>query len=186
MSEKNLRNEQRVEVAGKNVRGKIAYIEMTTFASGKWVGVILDEPKGKNNGSIKGTQYFTCAENHGMFVRPTQLVLLDDAGNPMEESLEERQPRSRLSSSRLSLAGSRQSLLGSRSQLVSPATERAPSNVGVEKKLSASPPDSLSTSKRASFVETGFLETLKPQFTPGQSLTSPAPTLTAEDKLSAL
>lgn len=49
-----------------------------------------------------------------------------------------------------------------------------------------SPPDSSLASKRASFVETGFLETLRPQFTPGQSLTSPSPALTAEDKLHAL
>lgn len=33
-----------------------------------------------------------------MFVRPTQLVLLDDGGNPIEmQSPEEKQPRSRLS-----------------------------------------------------------------------------------------
>lgn len=40
-------------------------------------------------------------------------------------------------------------------------------------------------SKRASFVETGFLETLKPQFTPGQSLTSPspAPSSSTEEKI---
>lgn len=45
-----------------------------------------------------------------------------------------------------------------------------------------------SASKRASFVETGFLETLKPQFTPGQSLTSPspAPSSVAEDKFQNL
>lgn len=48
------------------------------------------------------------------------------------------------------------------------------------------PPDSIPPpSKRASFVETGFLETLKPQFTPGQSLTSPspAPSTATEDKI---
>lgn len=40
-----------------------------------------------------------------MFVRPTQVVLLDEAGNPMETSLEERQlPRSRLSRSVMSYA----------------------------------------------------------------------------------
>lgn len=45
-----------------------------------------------------------------------------------------------------------------------------------------SPPESnLPVSKRASFVETGFLETLKPQFTLGQSLISPA--VTTEDKI---
>lgn len=101
-----------------------------------------------------------------------------------------------LNSSRISLAGSRQSLSGSRSQLASPATDR-PSQVPVPigattqssiEKLSdrKSSPESLVTSKRASFIETGFLETLKPQFTPGQSLTSPSPALTAEEKLHAL
>lgn len=48
------------------------------------------------------------------------------------------------------------------------------------------PPDSIPPpSKRASFIETGFLETLKPQFTPGQSLTSPspAPSSSTEDKI---
>lgn len=39
-----------------------------------------------------------CPENHGMFVRPTQLILLDDAGNPVEEAAADEKPRtSRLS-----------------------------------------------------------------------------------------
>ncbi|XP_037036210.1 dynactin subunit 1 isoform X2 [Bradysia coprophila] len=211
MSEKNLKVGQKVEVVGKNVTGEIAFIGMTTFATGKWIGVILNEPVGKNNGTLKGTVYFSCAENCGMFVRPTQLVVLDDAGNPVEMSTSgEKTTRSRLSTSgsvrsvastrpttsRLSLASSRQSLLGSRSQLASqlasPDTERsvpAPAmssstSERTEKKSSISPPEYSSASKRESFVETGFLETLRPQFTPGQSITSPA--ISAEDKLNAL
>ncbi|XP_059611897.1 dynactin subunit 1 isoform X3 [Phlebotomus argentipes] len=224
MSEKNLKVGQRVEVTGKDVRGQVAYVGMTSFATGKWIGVILDEAKGKNNGTIKGTTYFTCQENHGTFVRPSQLVVLDDSGNPMEDTSPEEKPRSRLSSvrrkspvkapsarkassmtsstsrssknSRLSLTGSRQSLVGSRSQLASPAGEKiagatttdgkeAPASK-IPEKRSMAPPESSLSSKRSSFVETGFLETLKPQFTPGQSLTSPSPALTAEDKLAAL
>lgn len=194
MSEnKNIKVGQRVEVTGKGVRGNVAYIGMTSFAPGKWIGVILDEPKGKNNGSLKGTAYFSCPDNFGMFVRPTQLSLLDEAGNVMEDSMEERQPRSRLSSSRLSLSSSRQSLLGSRSQLASPATDRPLSTSqsaatgSTNEKKSLTPPDSTAASKRASFVETGFLETLKPQFTPGQALTSPSPAPpSVEDKLHTL
>lgn len=47
---------------------------------------------------------------------------------------------------------------------------------------------STNLSKTESFVETGFLETLKPQFTPGQSMASPALTAqhSVEEKLSAL
>lgn len=59
MSEPKLRVGQKVEVAGKNIRGEVAYIGVTTFAAGKWVGVVLTEPKGKNNGTIQGNSYFT-------------------------------------------------------------------------------------------------------------------------------
>lgn len=65
MSEKQLRIGQKVEVTSKNVRGQVAYIGMTHFAVGKWVGVILDEPLGKNNGSIKGQSYFTVMKFNG-------------------------------------------------------------------------------------------------------------------------
>lgn len=49
---------QRVEVTGKGVQGVVAFIGVTTFATGKWIGLILDEPKGKNNGCIRGHIYF--------------------------------------------------------------------------------------------------------------------------------
>uniref|UniRef100_A0A182J6P7 Dynactin subunit 1 n=1 Tax=Anopheles atroparvus TaxID=41427 RepID=A0A182J6P7_ANOAO len=200
MAEKYLKIGQRVDLSGKDVRGTIAYVGMTSFAVGKWVGVVLDEPKGKNNGSIKGHQYFSCEENYGMFVRPTQLVFIDDAGHPLEDAqTPEEKPRSRLSSSRMSLNRSTSSL-GSKTQLTSPGSERAVAAAAATGQSSIptpvssiptmvkptdrheplhrshmSPPESLQTSKRASFVETGFVETLKPQFTPGQSLTSPSP-----------
>jgi len=41
--------------------------------TGKWIGVALDEAKGKNNGTVQGKRYFTCEENHGIFVRQSQV-----------------------------------------------------------------------------------------------------------------
>uniref|UniRef100_A0A8C7F2V0 Dynactin subunit 1 n=2 Tax=Oncorhynchus kisutch TaxID=8019 RepID=A0A8C7F2V0_ONCKI len=61
-----------VEVIGKGQRGTVAYVGATLFATGKWVGVILDEPKGKNDGTVQGKRYFQCDENCGIFVRQSQ------------------------------------------------------------------------------------------------------------------
>lgn len=58
---------------------------MTQFASGYWVGIELDAPLGKNNGAVKGETYFTCPDNCGLFVKPSQLRILEDA-QPMKDS----------------------------------------------------------------------------------------------------
>ena len=56
---------QQVHVKDKDVFGRVAYIGSTDFAPGVWVGIILDEPKGKNNGSVQGKSYFECQDKHG-------------------------------------------------------------------------------------------------------------------------
>ena len=43
------------------------------FARGEWVGVELDKTVGKNNGSVNGVEYFVCAPNAGVFVRPQRV-----------------------------------------------------------------------------------------------------------------
>uniref|UniRef100_U3K2Q8 Dynactin subunit 1 n=1 Tax=Ficedula albicollis TaxID=59894 RepID=U3K2Q8_FICAL len=71
----------RVEVIGKGHRGTVAYLGATLFATGKWVGVILDEAKGKNDGTVQGRKYFTCEENHGIFVRQSQIQVFEDGAD---------------------------------------------------------------------------------------------------------
>ena len=49
----------------------------TSFAPGTWVGIHLDEPRGKNDGSVQGKRYFACDPQYGVFVRPTQVHSAD-------------------------------------------------------------------------------------------------------------
>merc|ERR1719163_2319201 len=67
--------------AGRRVRlakggtGVVRFAGRTRFAGGVWLGIELDEPAGKNDGSVAGTRYFTCehtppSDGHfGLFVR---------------------------------------------------------------------------------------------------------------------
>lgn len=54
-------------------RGVVRFIGPTQFAQGRWVGIELDEQKGKNDGKVQGEFYFTCRAGHGVFVRPSQV-----------------------------------------------------------------------------------------------------------------
>ncbi|XP_015930705.2 dynactin subunit 1 [Parasteatoda tepidariorum] len=82
MSDKIPKVGSRVEILGKDVKGRVAYVGSTQFSTGKWFGVVLDEAKGKNNGCVQGRVYFTCQDNHGIFVRQTQLQVIDDESSP--------------------------------------------------------------------------------------------------------
>lgn len=55
---------------GTNKTGIVRYIGPTDFQEGTWVGVELDLPSGKNDGSIGGKQYFRCNPGYGLLVKP--------------------------------------------------------------------------------------------------------------------
>jgi hypothetical protein len=65
--------------------GTVQFVGQTTFASGYWIGLRLDAPLGKNEGSVQGTQYFSCPPLHGLFVRPEQLTIIS-LGNSLGEN----------------------------------------------------------------------------------------------------
>ncbi|KAI9303761.1 dynein associated protein-domain-containing protein [Cunninghamella echinulata] len=67
----------RVLVHGENT-GTVRFVGSTSFQTGRWIGIELDEPKGKNAGVVQGKRYFECKAQHGVFVRPTQVKLLDN------------------------------------------------------------------------------------------------------------
>lgn len=47
--------------------GYLRYCGPTEFSSGVWAGIELDEPLGKNDGSVGGISYFKCPQNYGIF-----------------------------------------------------------------------------------------------------------------------
>uniref|UniRef100_A0A671Y6S7 Kinesin family member 13B n=1 Tax=Sparus aurata TaxID=8175 RepID=A0A671Y6S7_SPAAU len=62
---------------GSNKAGTVRYVGTTQFAEGVWVGVELDTPVGKNDGSVGGHRYFHCKPGYGVLVRPDRLSYRD-------------------------------------------------------------------------------------------------------------
>nr|XP_023411790.1 CAP-Gly domain-containing linker protein 2 isoform X6 [Loxodonta africana] len=54
--------------------GVVQYLGETQFAPGQWAGVVLDDPVGKNDGSVGGVRYFECPALQGIFTRPSKLT----------------------------------------------------------------------------------------------------------------
>jgi len=74
---RNLREGDRVSVsssAGPAKTGVLRYLGHTDFASGEWAGVELDEPLGKNDGTVAGKRYFRCPPNYGLFSPPHKVT----------------------------------------------------------------------------------------------------------------
>ncbi|XP_068433818.1 kinesin-like protein KIF13B isoform X2 [Clinocottus analis] len=58
---------------GNNKSGTVRYVGPTDFAEGTWVGVELEVPAGKNDGSVGGKHYFHCNPGYGVLVRPDRV-----------------------------------------------------------------------------------------------------------------
>uniref|UniRef100_A0A4W3HQ68 Kinesin family member 13A n=1 Tax=Callorhinchus milii TaxID=7868 RepID=A0A4W3HQ68_CALMI len=57
-----------------NKIGTIRYVGAVDFSAGIWIGVELETPAGKHQGTIQGKEYFQCSPDYGIFVRPNRLV----------------------------------------------------------------------------------------------------------------
>ena len=95
----------RVAIRKGTENGTVRFIGTTQFALGEWVGVELDEPTGKHDGTIGDVQYFECEHGRGCFVRRDTVELeFDDeeataalppaASPPPKPSRERAAPRS--------------------------------------------------------------------------------------------
>ncbi|XP_056250445.1 CAP-Gly domain-containing linker protein 4-like isoform X3 [Seriola aureovittata] len=82
---------ERVLVVGQRT-GVVQFYGKTSFAPGLWLGIELDKPSGKNDGSVGGVRYFNCPPKHGVFAPPSRVQRIHGSVDCLSE----------LSSSRLS------------------------------------------------------------------------------------
>ncbi|XP_066432899.1 CAP-Gly domain-containing linker protein 2 isoform X3 [Eleutherodactylus coqui] len=68
--------------------GVVQYLGETQFAPGQWAGVVLDDPVGKNDGSVGGVRYFECQPLQGIFTRPSKLTRQPDGTGSDSHSVE--------------------------------------------------------------------------------------------------
>ncbi|XP_046279284.1 kinesin-like protein KIF13B isoform X1 [Marmota monax] len=72
---------------GTNKTGIVRYVGPADFQEGTWIGVELDLPSGKNDGSIGGKQYFKCNPGYGLLVRPGRVRRAAGAGRRRSSGL---------------------------------------------------------------------------------------------------
>lgn len=63
-----------VLLTSSNEMGTVRYVGPTDFALGIWLGLELRSAKGRNDGAVGDTRYFTCKPNHGVLVRPSRVT----------------------------------------------------------------------------------------------------------------
>ena len=65
-----------VTVEGIDGKGTLEYFGPNRSSGGTRCGVHLQEPVGKNNGTVKKVFYFTCPKKHGVLVAPSKVKLV--------------------------------------------------------------------------------------------------------------
>lgn len=53
----------------RRLKAVIRYYGPTAFGPGEWVGMELEKPEGKNDGTVNGIPYFQCPAGCGLFVK---------------------------------------------------------------------------------------------------------------------
>uniref|UniRef100_A0A3B5M8E8 CAP-Gly domain-containing protein n=1 Tax=Xiphophorus couchianus TaxID=32473 RepID=A0A3B5M8E8_9TELE len=106
---------ERVLVAGQRT-GVVQFCGKTSFAP-IWLGIELDKPNGKNDGSVGDVRYFSCPPKHGVFAPPSRVQRIHGSVDCLSELTTSRLRRSFSTSSAIATPkeGNRRSPVSSRS-----------------------------------------------------------------------
>ncbi|XP_066260860.1 CAP-Gly domain-containing linker protein 1 isoform X3 [Euwallacea similis] len=111
--------------------GIVRFIGITEFAAGEWVGVELDEPKGKNDGSVNGIRYFDCQPNFGLFSPVSKVSKSPNQARPSDQC-QVHSPTGRLAPvSGMRRAGSKESMTSNLSMFSSASAAARRVRLGV-------------------------------------------------------
>ncbi|XP_061528411.1 CAP-Gly domain-containing linker protein 1 isoform X2 [Phycodurus eques] len=102
--------------------GYIQFLGETQFAPGQWAGIVLDEPIGKNDGSVGGVRYFQCEALRGIFTRPSKLSRTEGEGDGTQTA-----PPSRAASPALSMGSLSSHIPATKSTAAKKPSTSAPS-----------------------------------------------------------
>jgi dynactin 1 len=77
---------QTVETTSEQ-QGVVRYVGAIHVSDGVFIGIELSTPTGKNDGSVRGERYFSCAPGHGLFIRDSSITqILSEAPAPSSRS----------------------------------------------------------------------------------------------------
>jgi dynactin 1 len=126
--------------------GVIKYIGELHFSEGIFYGVDIGEPKGKNDGEVRGQRYFECPEGHGIFVRDVSILRIISEPPPVPAKVQRPKMETSATNTRTSSIG------GSRpapSRSSSTATAPTPRNLARQSIVTPPSPSPRTTTLRA-------------------------------------
>lgn len=90
---------RRCTVEGYQCDGVLRFVGPYAETGRTRCGVELDDPEGKNNGQVKGKQYFQCKPGHGVLVVPTKVHLIPrrERAPPLSEQIQQSKSQERVS-----------------------------------------------------------------------------------------